>query len=112
MEIIPIIEGSDGEWMEKEIEDKIYFITRGLTNGKVKIYNKEHIQWAYGVALFGLGVLYAFVLLRNPESYGFVIVMLAFVLRMLYFSYANGRREAKDYIKEHKDELTIKTSDF
>jgi phosphate starvation-inducible membrane PsiE len=99
--------------MDRGIEERYYFVTIGLIDGKAKVYSKEDIQIRYGLFLFATALLLLYVLLRDRdvEAVMYVAGILLVVLPLLYLSFASGRNEAKDYIKRHRQELDDKERD-
>jgi hypothetical protein len=96
--------------MEEKIEDRIYFVTHGIFDGKVRTYNRGDIWAAYAAFIYGTGVLFTYILLRDSGSFEFVIIMSIFVLTLLYLSFTNGRKEAKKFIKEYEGDLLKEAS--
>lgn len=92
--------------MEEKIEERVYFVTRGPINGKVKVYTKGDIWAAYSLLIFCLGLLVTFFLLYDPSDYGYVLVFFIINLTSIFLSFMSGRRGAREYIRKHEGELT------
>ncbi len=81
-------------------------MTRGLIDGKVRIYERGDILAAYAVCIYCLATFHAVLVLKDPGYIDYVLVMSALVYSLLGLSFASGRRKAKEYIVQHGNELT------